>query len=173
MPISIAGNPKNRQRGFTYVMILVAVIVMGMFAQVATTYSSRTRQMDREAELLFRGAAYRNAIKSYYESGRPFKSYPKTLQDLVKDPRSAHKSHLRALYPDPMVKGKGEWKLIRAADGGIVGVASASTDAPLKTGNFPRDFEKFEAAKSYAEWIFEYTPGPAPGVPAQLQARMN
>lgn len=173
MPTSTVGNQKNSQRGFTYVMILVAVIVMGMFAEVATSYSSRARQMDREAELLFRGAAYRKAIKSYYDSGKPIKAYPKTLDDLLKDPRSAYKIHMRVLYPDPMGKEKGEWKLIRTADGGISGVASASTEAPLRTGNFPKDFEKFADAKTYSEWIFEYVPGPAPGVPAQPHVPVN
>lgn len=170
MPISTVGNPRSKQRGFTYVIILVAVIVMGMFAEVATTYASRARQMDREAELFFRGMAYRQAIKSYYESGKPVKTYPKSLSDLVKDPRSAHKSHLRMLYPDPVGIGKGEWRLIRVTDGGISGIASASTAVPIKTGNFQNEFEKFEGAASYADWVFEYAPMTASGVPAQQRS---
>lgn len=158
MPISIVGNPRNSQAGFTYVMILVAVIVTGIFAEVATFYTSRSRQMDREAELLFRGNAYRNAIKSYYESGKPTKFYPRSLEDLVKDPRVAHRSHLRVLYPDPFGDGNAGWKLLRAIDGGISGVASQSTEKPLKTGNFRQGFEKFESATSYANWTFEYAP---------------
>jgi type II secretory pathway pseudopilin PulG len=139
-------------------MILVAVVVMGIFAEVATFYGSRSLQMDREAELLFRGNAYRNAIKSYYESGRPNKTYPRSLDDLVKDPRTAgHKSHLRMLYPDPFGKEKASWKLLRASDGGISGVASQSTEKPLKTGNFRPGYEKFETATTYADWIFEYS----------------
>lgn len=143
-------------------MILIAVVVTGIFAEVATSYASRARQMDQEAELLFRGMAYRNAIKSYYESGRPVKTYPKTLEDLVRDPRSVYKSHLRMLYPDPMGTGKGEWRLVRAADGGITGVVSASTGAPIKTGNFPKELARFEGATSYADWVFEYAPGAVP-----------
>lgn len=163
MPTSIAGKPRNSQGGFSYVMILVAVVVTGIFAEVVTESASRTRQMDREAELLFRGMAYRNAIKSYYNAGNAVNVFPKSLDDLVKDPRFAHKSHLRLLYRDPMGKQDGGWKLIRAADGGIAGVASASTDAPLKTGNFPKELEKFEGAASYADWVFEYNPAPVPG----------
>lgn len=167
MSTSIVGNPSNRQCGFTYVMILVIIVIMGIFAEVATTYSSRSRQMDREAELLFRGAAYRNAIKSYYESGRPIKSYPKSLNDLVKDPRMAHKTHLRKLYSDPFGKDNVGWKLVRAFDGGISGVSSQSEDAPLKTGNFRQGYEKFEGATSYSGWVFEYVPMMAPGLPVQ------
>ncbi|HXU92422.1 MAG TPA: type II secretion system protein [Gallionella sp.] len=139
-------------------MVLVAVIAMGIFAEVATFYASRSRQMDREAELLFRGTAYRNAIKSYYESGRPIKTYPRSLDDLVKDPRVAHKSHLRMLYPDPFGKKDEGWKLLRASDGGISGVSSKSTEKPIKTGNFQQGYEKFESASSYSDWAFEFVP---------------
>jgi type II secretory pathway pseudopilin PulG len=147
MPISIAGNRRNKQGGFSYAIILVAVIAMGIIAESATVQTSRVVEREREQELLFRGIAYRNAIRSYYEAGKPVKSYPKSLEDLVKDPRSAHKPHLRALYADPMVKGdaardNGGWKLIRAMDGGISGVSSSSKSAPLKTANFPKGLEK-------------------------------
>ena len=145
-------------------MVLVAVIVLGILMEVATIHTSRAQQAEREAELLYRGMAYRNAIKSYYEDGKPVKTYPKSLEDLVKDPRSAHKRHLRALYPDPMSKDKSEWLLIRAADGGISGVASAGKDAPIKTANFPAGLERLEGAKSYADWIFEYAPSQVPGL---------
>lgn len=106
--------------------------------------------MDREAELLFRGAAYRNAIKSYYESGKPIKTYPRSLNDLMNDPRRVHKSHLRMLYSDPFAKEKGEWNILRAFDGGISGVSSQSTAMPIKTDNFRRGYEKFEGATSYS-----------------------
>lgn len=170
MLTSIVGNQnriiRSYEGGFTYVMILVAVIVMGIFAEVSTFYASRSRQMDREAELLFRGTAYRNAIKSYYESGRPVKTYPKSLNDLVKDSRMVHKSHLRKLYTDPFGKEKGEWKLLRAFDGGISGVSSQSVEKPLKTGNFRQGYERFEGATTYSGWVFEYAPMMASGVPA-------
>ena len=139
-------------------MILVAVLITGIFAEVATIYVSRSRQMDREAELLFRGTAYRNAIKSYYESGKPIKSYPRSLDDLVKDPRTAYKSHLRKLYSDPFGKENSSWKLLRADDGGISGLSSQSTEIPLKTGSFSQGYEKFQSATSYADWVFEYAP---------------
>ena len=126
--------------------------------------------MDREAELLFRGKAYRNAIKSYYESGKPIKSYPKSLNDLLKDPRVAHKTHLRTLYPDPFGKDKVDWKLFRSFDGGISGVSSQSTEKPLKTGNFRHGDEKFEGATSYTGWVFEYAPLAASGVTRPLPA---
>lgn len=146
-------------------MVLAAVVVVGILADGAVALSSRVSRSDREAELLFRGQAYQRAIQSYYVSGPSTKIYPRNLDDLVKDPRFPNKRHLRALYPDPMaIGGKGEWFLVRAADGGISGVASASKEEPFKKTNFPKGLEKFDQAKSYTDWVFAYVP---------IQARTN
>ena len=140
-------------------MVLAAVVVVGILADAAVALSSRVAQADREAELLFRGQAYQRAIQSYYTSGQSTKTYPRNIEDMVKDPRFPNMRHLRALYPDPMSKaGKGEWLLVRAADGGISGVASASKEEPFKKTNFPKGLEKFDQAKSYTDWVFEYVP---------------
>jgi type II secretory pathway pseudopilin PulG len=172
MQISPAGkrqkNP-DRERGFTYAMVLVAIVLIGIFAGAANVMTSRIIQADREEELMFRGMAYRSAIQRYYAVA---KRYPRSLDELLKDPRFANRTYLRAPYPDPMasdpmVKGKGEasenggWLLVRAADGGIAGVASQSRLEPMKKVNFPPGFEKFEEAKSYADWGFIYEPRPS------------
>ncbi len=149
-------------------MVLAAVVIVGILAEGAVMLSSRITQADRELELLFRGQAYRDAIKRYYEAGNPIKAYPRALEDLLKDPRFPSKYHLRALYRDPMVKeGRDGWRLVRTADGGIAGVASSSKEIPQKRANFPAGLEKFEAAQSYSDWIFEYVPASTP-VPIKL-----
>lgn len=166
MRTSRAGKP-NSQPGFSYAMVLAAVVIVGIVIEAARVTTWRIVRADREAELLFRGQAYRNAIGSFYQSNGAF---PRSLEDLPIDPRSASKRHIRALYPDPMGQGeKREWRLIQAAGGGISGVASASSEEPLKQANFPKEFEKFTGAKSYSEWVFEYTPAAKPpkaGAPA-------
>lgn len=170
MRISTAGKTRNsrpqRECGFTYAMVLVAIVVIGIFAGVANVMTSRIVQADREEELMFRGMAYRNAIQRYYAvAGR----YPRSLGELLKDARFAHRPYLRTLYPDPMATGKegtnenGGWQLVHAADGGIAGVASRSRQEPLKKTNFPPGYESFDGAKSYAEWVFEYSLKPAAG----------
>ncbi len=170
MPTLPAGMPRNslnRERGFTYAMVLVAIVLVGIFAGVANMATSRIVQADREEELMFRGMAYRNAIQRYYAVAA---RYPRSLDELLKDPRFAYRSYLRAPYHDPMageesdVNKSGGWRLVRAADGGIAGVASRSGQEPMKKANFPLGLEKFDGAKSYAEWIFEYSPHPGGGV---------
>jgi type II secretory pathway pseudopilin PulG len=151
------------ERGFTYVMVLAAVIIVGIVVQAAHATTWRLIRADREAELLFRGQAYRNAIRSFHQANGVF---PRSLEELVKDPKSAGRRHIRALYRDPTSKDeKAEWRLVRAIDGGIAGVATASRDEPLKQANFPPELIKFTGAKSYSEWMFEYVPPPVPVKP--------
>jgi hypothetical protein len=77
--------------------------------------------------------------------------YPRTLDELLKDPRSpATRRHLRRLYPDPITRSS-EWGIIKAPDGGIMGVHSRSEEAP----------QDFAAATKYSDWKFFYAPKPA------------
>lgn len=158
---------RARQSGFTYIMMLIAVVIVGIMASVATMDMARVMREARESELLFRGLAYQNAIREYYAAGarigRP-DEYPMTLRALLRDPRFlGRRRYLRALYRDPMGHGKHAWVLIRAPGGGIAGVASASHARPLKT-HFPSGLESFQRAKTYAQWIFVYEPHP--GLPS-------
>lgn len=152
---------KQLQQGFTYIMILVAVIVLGIIAGATSTTFYYVTKADREAELLFRGLAYQNAIKSYYLAGKTVKSFPRSLEDLLLDPRFQQKRrHLRVLYADPMASADDDvsWTLVIASDGGIAGVASTISETPLKTANFPAGLAHFAGATSYTDWVFEYKP---------------
>lgn len=150
MQTSPAGKAPNSQRGFTYAAVLAALVIVAIATEVAYLSTARLVQADREAELLFRGLAYRRAIERFY---RAHGSYPRALEDLLEDPRSPSTRHIRALYPDPANAGR-EWALIPASDGGIAGVASHSNEKPLKTADFPPVLEAFTGAGAYSEWIF-------------------
>jgi type II secretory pathway pseudopilin PulG len=145
------------------VAVLAAVVIVGILAEAGRATTWRALKADREAELLFRGLAYRNAVRSFHLANGVF---PRTLEDLEKDPKSPTRRHIRRLYRDPMATDeKGEWRLVRAIDGGIAGVSSASSEPTLKQANFPLELEKFTGAQSYSEWIFEYVPPPKPAAP--------
>lgn len=159
MPTYKAGRATADQRGFSYALVLAAIVIVGIAVEAGYIATAHTIRKDREAELLFRGEAYRRAIQSYYEAGGVRKMYPPSLDHLVRDPRAPNRRHLRALYDDPLAKGeKREWNLVRAPDGGISGVTSTSQDEPLKQANFPKSLEAFTGAKTYADWVFEYRP---------------
>jgi hypothetical protein len=61
------------------------------------------------------------------------------------------------LYPDPMT-GAADWVLLPAPNGGIMGVASSSRRAPLKTSNFDPADRDFANASAYSDWQFAFLP---------------
>lgn len=156
-PKSRAGSHRGtHQAGFTYIGILVAVVVIGLFLTEAGRIWSTHEQREREMQLLFAGDQYRMAIADYFASGH---QYPLSLQRLLSDDRSpVAKRHLRRLYPDPMT-GKSDWTLLYAPDGvGIMGVASASLRVPIKKKNFILLDVSFEDSDCYCNWRFVYVP---------------
>lgn len=150
---SIAGKAPEQQSGFTYILVVVALVIVSIFAETAATLTSQKIKRDQEESLLFVGAAYQKAIESYYQV---HKQYPKRLDYLVIDNRIAYKRHIRKLYADPV--GNADWQLTLDVSGGITGVASSSTDAPLKKFGFSPGLEAFGNANHYSDWVFEYIP---------------
>ena len=156
MRTSTAGN--SRQRGFTYALVLASVVAIGIAAEGAHLLTSRMVQADKEAELIFRGLAVRHAIEAYY---RDHQRYPRSLEDLVRDPSSTNRRYLRAEYADPMAPKSmklDSWTTFETTDGGISGVASKSKGVPMKKAKFPPEIEKFSEAETYADWKFQFAP---------------
>ena len=146
----------TKQRGFTYLTILFMLAIMTGGLALAGEVWNTSAMREKEAELLHVGNEYRKAIERYYLSGP--RQYPKSLSDLVKDPRQPGTvRHLRRLYPDP-ITGKDEWGLVKSADGGFAGVYSLSEAAPLKTAGFAVRNAAFEGKTKYADWHFVYAP---------------
>jgi type II secretory pathway pseudopilin PulG len=151
-----------RQRGYTYLGLLLLLVLVGT-VMAAAGVSWRTQvQREREAELLFVGHQFVDAITVFYERtpGGQRPRFPNKLEELLDDARwPTVTRHLRRLYVDPMT-GRAEWGLVRSPEGGIMGVYSLSQDAPLKRANFERRDEEFESASNYGDWRFVYV---APG----------
>jgi type II secretory pathway pseudopilin PulG len=159
-PRSLRGRCRRTDRrrggGFTYIGLLVAVAIMGIMWAAAGTLWSVAAQRDKEAELLFIGHQFRNAISRYY-AANGFR-YPRELADLLNDESSAVPRHfIRQVYRDPMT-GESDWQLIRAADGGVMGVASRSKAKSIKRANFTLLDSGFKDMESYSDWQFIYEP---------------
>jgi len=147
----------KKQKGFTLMGAMIMVAAMGAGLAVYGQMASHAAQREKEAELLFRGNQYRQAIESFYKKDQ---KYPRALAELLEDrryPNPAH--HLRKLHADP-ITGRPEWGLMEAPGGGIMGVYSKSEEAPIKTGGFTLANKTFADAKRYADWQFFYTPQP-------------
>lgn len=145
------------QRGFTYLAALFIIAFMGVAAMATGTMWHTANMRERETELLHVGNAYRKAIERYYLASAQ-RRYPPSLEAMLKDARQpATQRYLRRLYPDP-ITGSSEWGIVKGPDGGVMGVYSKSEDVPLKRTGFRLRDRDLEAAKTYADWKFIYTP---------------
>ena len=109
-------------------------------------------QREREAQLLWVGDQYRSALTKFFNQngGR----LPQDLKELLLDESTPVPRHfIRKLYVDPMT-GIDNWQLLTLPGGGIYGVASSSSAAPLKLKNFADINKSFEDATCYRGWEF-------------------
>lgn len=145
--------------GFTYIGLLVLLVLIGLALGAAGEVAATAAQRDREAQLLWVGHQYRAAIGRYWMRTR---TYPQALEELLGDAPDAlvQVRYLRRLYPDPMTNAV-DWVLLPGPNGGIMGVASSSKKAPLKTARFDDVDQSFSDATAYSDWQFTFLPGMA------------
>jgi type II secretory pathway pseudopilin PulG len=159
-------NPLRSSAGFTYLMALMVILIMGIMLAAAGQSWKMIRDRELEEEFLFRGLQYKDAITRWYKPRPGQRPAPplNDLKDLLKDPNSlTNIRYLRVLYPDPLT-GK-EWTTIRGGTtGGIIGIFSSYSSVgqkPIKQANFPTGLEDFEGKTRYSEWKFVYQQGTA------------
>jgi type II secretory pathway pseudopilin PulG len=150
----------RRQRGYSYLVAMFMVAILAVLSMRGLENSLTKERRDQEAELLYVGQAFRNAIRAYYE-GTPgsAKQYPPDVVSLLQDVRVTRMSRpLRKLYRDP-ITGSQDWGIVPAPDGGVMGVYSLSLQQPIKSDGFPAELAGFVGAKKYQDWKFVYSPG--------------
>ena len=152
-------SSKWGESGFTYVMLMIAVVLMGIAMSVVARQWKTMVQRELEADLLAKGIEIQRALEFYSTSmkaGRVISGeiYPQTLADLTRLP----KPFLRKVYLDPV--GHGAWDLVRAPTGGIMGVRSKSKSKPIKQRDFPLAVRHFEGRRTYYDWVFQH-PNPS------------
>ena len=143
----------SRQTGFTYLLTLFALAMMGLLLSGAGQVWQTTSTREKEADLLFIGNQFREAIASYYERTDSPGQYPQSLEELVDDKRFPPRRHLRKIFVDPMT-GTTRWGLVKAGDR-IVGVHSLSDGTQLKT-SFQGTDAVFQGAAHYDQWVFRH-----------------
>jgi type II secretory pathway pseudopilin PulG len=148
---------RRSDRGFTYVGLLALIVLIGLMLAAAGEVASTSGRRERETQLLWTGHEYRAAIGRFWARRR---AYPQTLQELLGAAADApvQVRCLRRLYPDPMTNAV-DWVLVPSPSGGIMGVASSSMRAPLKTGHFEDADKDFAQASTYGDWRFTFQPG--------------
>ncbi len=148
----------GHQRGAAYFWALMLVLCISLGIGRLLNNVVKTNQRAREADLLYIGNLYKDAIRQYTQSTPDgTMPYPEQLEDLLHDPRyPVTRRYLRRLYPDPITGSS--FATIPAPGGGVKGVHSVSTRAPVKVAGFPPGEEAFATARSYQQWEFSYTP---------------
>ena len=128
----------HRQRGFTYLALLLAIAVLGIGLAAASEVWVTTARRQKLEQLDWIGAQFTQAIGSYYAaSPGSVKVYPQSLEELLEDKRYLTvRRHLRAVYPNPFT-GKPDWELIVGSGGRVRGVrARISTDSGVEVREF-------------------------------------
>lgn len=159
---------KSAQSGFTLLYVLMLLVLIGMGLAAAGTLWKTDAQRDREADLLFAGDQYRQAIRSYYELEVASPRLPQSIDELLTDNRRLPPvRHLRRAYRDPFTGNA--FMLLRTPDTqGIIGVHSASTQAPLKVAGFLPEDEAFAEASNHGDWRFVFgLPASTPSPPVR------
>lgn len=151
-------NPKRAvaQRGYAYLALMISIAIIGIAAAGAAQFGAVYQRRMAEKELLFVGREFQHALISYAQATPQFQvPTPRTLDDLLRDPRYPNVvRHLRKIYADPMT-GKADWVLDMSPDGQtIVGIHSASKAHPIQIANFPWEFQRFDGVRSYEDWVF-------------------
>ncbi len=151
-----SGERVGRERGFVYIALLIGLAIIGIGLGATSEVWTQSRQREKEAELLFVGNQFRQAITSFYQQSPPAaRRFPMTLEELVNDVRAPDKPthHLRKLYSDP-ITGEASWGEVRLPSGQLVGVYSQSNDTPFKVFGFATRDKEFVDKEHYADWIF-------------------
>ncbi len=148
-------------------MVMMAITVMGLSMTMAARQWKTMVQRELEADLLAKGIEIQTALALYsahVKAGRvmPGDLYPQTLAELTRPP----KPFLRKVYLDPV--GRGEWQLLRAPTGGIMGVRSTSRDRPIKQGDFPLAVRHFQGKPTHFDWVFQYPNPSMAAVPGSI-----
>jgi type II secretory pathway pseudopilin PulG len=145
-------------RGYALLVLLIAIATLAVGSTTFLRYYSEDVRREREIELLHVGQQIRAAIGNYYEaSPGTMKRYPASLKDLTQDDRFVGiRRHLRRLYADP-ISGDGNWGLVPAPDGGIMGVYSLSERPLQRRTGFPA-WLKTSAPERVSDLKFTYEP---------------
>ena len=160
--------------GYVLIILMMVVLVLAIGLTVAIPVYQTELQREKEAELIFRGRQYVEAVR-LFQMKTPG-TFPSSLKELEE------KKLIRRLYKDPMTDS-GEWNVVlplgqpgQAGSEGaemvlvapesalpsiqsraVLGVVSSSTQKSIKL---------YYDQDSYDKWLFYY--GQDPGKPPKI-----
>jgi len=190
--VETAPESRHSERGFTLAAVLVALAVLSIMMGVAIQTVTFQMKREKEAELIFRGNQYVEAIRLYRQK---YGRYPNSLKEIW----DAKPRVIRKKWKDP-ITDSWYWGLIHPGQGGRRigggrggrgGFGNSATPTPTVTptpfptpppgtppdelpmeigpimGVFSRSCEKsikiYEGHDTYCEWKFLLKPQGRPG----------
>lgn len=161
--------PPRSSAGITLLAVMVALALMIAVLLATLTVWWQERAREKQAELLWVGARFSEAIGRYYEAAPDAaRRYPERLEDLLEDARlPGTQRYLRKIYRDPITNSVA-WGTVVAPGGGIMGVYSQSKAAPIRGAGKSAAGRMDPGAKHYSEGKFNYGP---PGEEAADRAK--
>ena len=115
----------KRQRGFTFILAIICVVIIGIAATSAITLWSTTSKREKETEMIYRLDKVRTALKSFKAK---YNRYPSHLEELLVN------KYVRNSYLTDPITSK-EWTPVYAtlSEGyGIKDIHSASEEIAIK-----------------------------------------
>jgi len=116
----------KRQRGFTFILAIICVVIIGIAATSAITLWSTSVKREKEAEMIYRLDKVRTALKNFKSK---YNRYPSHLEELLVN------KYVRNSYLTDPTTGK-EWAPVYAtlSEGyGIKDIHSVSEEIAVKT----------------------------------------
>jgi type II secretory pathway pseudopilin PulG len=104
---------RQREGGFTLLMVVFLVAIMSITALAVAPNLLTEGRREKEADMIWRGEQYQRAILLYF---RKFGKYPSKIEDLTKQTNGVR--FLRQAYTDPMNKDDGSWRFIYVGPNG-------------------------------------------------------
>ena len=152
-----SGKPDVRrvQRGMTYLLLLFVLAAAGAGMAALGEQWALAAQREREAELLFRGRQFSQALADWRDlspAGQP--RAPLSLRALLVDERlRPPRHHLRQIYVDPF-SGQADWDLVLDAEGRIQGLASRSRRPALRRVRVVLREGADSSQPAVGDWVF-------------------
>ena len=165
--------------GSAYLLLLLAIALIGLVAASTVSVGATLARRDAEQQLLAVGREFQTALRSY--AGVPLNAStpivaqgPKSMNDLLKDPRvPGLRRYLRRIYADPLT-GQEEWGLVRDVQGSIVGIYSLAAGLPIQQSGFEPSFAGFDSAHEYRKWVFGLpVSGQSPNLPSRTATKQK
>jgi len=135
-PKSEIPNPKSPDAGYTLVLFVMVIAVMAIMMGIAVQQVSFQMQREREAELIFRGEQYVEALRLYRAK---YGRYPMRMKEMWEaDPRV-----LRKKWTDP-IPPFADWQVVHLGEGGppLGGPGGPGTSGPAPTPTRTPVFER-------------------------------